>query len=98
MNENRSFLKTLATDLKLILESICGVALLGLFVGLLVAPLFEPLIEDRMMRDPDGSFVNLSQMPDIARQMIPIRIGLWIICIGAWSFVFWANLCWNYGN
>jgi len=87
-----------ADVVKRVLGTIGGVMLLGMFVGCLFAPIFGNFIEDRLMRDPDGSYVRMSRMPDIARKMLPIRIGLWVISIAAWSALILLNLFWKYGN
>jgi len=96
MNENTDMVDNLLNAFKRILTTIGGVGLLAVLVCCLFAPALAGLVQNNMMKNPDGSFIPLSQIPDVYRQMIPVRIWLWIICLSAWAFVIWCNLYWKY--
>jgi len=96
MNENTDMVDSFMTAIKRILTNIGGVGMLAAFFCCLFAPAIGGFIQSRMMHNPDGSFIPMSQMPDVYTRMVLVRIGLWLICIAAWSAVILLNLYWKY--
>lgn len=96
MNQINDPVRGWENSIKRILEDVAGIGLLALLIGCLIAPLYSRYIELRLTKNPDGSYIPLSEMANLNRRMLPIKIGLWIIFLVGWSLFIGAGLFWKY--
>ena len=93
MNENKNNMFTSFVEgLKSLSLAIIGILFVGILIGCLVAPIFSPWIRSHLMHNSDGSFVGLTNLPDVENKMVLVNIILWIIAIIAWSALIYTNI------
>ena len=97
MNENKDIVESLGDAIKSILVNIGGIALVGVIVGCVFAPVFSNFIRESLMQNPDGTYINISRLSDVDRKMVIVDTVLWIIAILSWIglIVLGINYNWN---
>jgi hypothetical protein len=83
---------SISNSVKGIAGDTIGLLVVAIIFGCLFAPVFATIIEGKLMRKPNGCFINMIDMPDVWRKMVFVKIALWIVCIIAWTAVFLLNV------
>ena len=76
-----------------VLQVVIMTAFMTLFLGMLFAPAFEGVLaHDLQLKAAGMGATTLSDLTEANRKMTLTRIGLWLTCFGAWTFLIAANV------